>query len=119
MPFNGEKNIKEIVRIVEKPKPGTEPSAYAAHGAYALPPSIFEVAKKTKTGRDNELWLVDVINNSRKEGLILASLVDDVVYLDCGNPKEYLLSQLEYALAQNKYGKEFTHDIKKLLKKYK
>jgi UTP--glucose-1-phosphate uridylyltransferase len=107
----GEKEIKEIVRIAEKPTLGTEPSEYATHGAYILTPEIFTALDKTKPGKNNELWLSDVINNLKKDTPLLAKIITDGHYLDCGDPLSYLYSQIDYFLNYSSYQKK---DLEKL-----
>lgn len=94
----GEDRIKEVVRIAEKPAPGTEPSEYAAHGAYILTMDVFDSLDQTPIGKDGELWLSDILNHMKPTTGLLARLVDDATYLDCGNPLEYLKSQIKYTL---------------------
>ncbi|MBP9758913.1 UTP--glucose-1-phosphate uridylyltransferase [Candidatus Dojkabacteria bacterium] len=96
--IEGDSEVKEIVRIVEKPQPGTEPSSIATHGTYVLPPEIFEYFDETFIGKDGELWLTDLINNLNKKTGLLAKIIPDGIYLDCGNPIDYMLSQLEFVL---------------------
>ena len=102
----GEKEIKEILNIIEKPEPGKEPSSFAAHGAYILPPQIFSALDETKPGKNGELWLTDIINNMKKETGLLAKIIPDGHYLDCGAPLEYLFSQIDYFVNYSPYSKE-------------
>lgn len=94
-----EGDVKEIVRIVEKPQPGTEPSEYATHGAYVLTPQVFDALDETQPGANGELWLTDVLNKMMPKTGLLAKIIPDAHYLDCGNPIEYLFSQIDYALS--------------------
>ncbi len=99
--IRGEKEVMEILKIVEKPARGKAPSNFAVHGCYALPPTFFEYLKKTKRGRDGELWITDILNEMKKETGLFACLIPGGKYLDCGNPRDYLLSQIEYALHEH------------------
>lgn len=101
-----EKCLKKIISIVEKPAKGKEPSEYATHGAYVLPPEIFKALDKTKPGKGGELWLSDIINTYHKNGDILACLIEDGDYYDCGNPLAYLKSQIDFAAKYAPYSKE-------------
>lgn len=104
--IKGDKEVKEIVRIAEKPAFGTEPSSYATHGAYVLTPAVFKALDKTKTGRNGELWLSDIINNMKGETGLLAKIISDGHYLDCGDPLSYLYSQMDYFLNYSQYPKK-------------
>lgn len=94
--ISGDKEVKEIVKIVEKPKLGKEPSSYAAHGAYVFTPDVFKAVDKTLKGKGGELWLTDIISHMKDETGLLAKIIPDGHYLDCGTPEEYLHSQIEY-----------------------
>jgi UTP--glucose-1-phosphate uridylyltransferase len=111
----GEKEIKEIIQIIEKPEPGEEPSVYATHGAYVLTPEVFEALDQTKAGRNGELWLVDIINRMKEKTGLLAKIIPDGHYLDCGDPSEYLYSQIEYFINYTEFSKEVRSNIKKIL----
>ncbi|MBU0546233.1 UTP--glucose-1-phosphate uridylyltransferase [Patescibacteria group bacterium] len=117
-PHNGEKNIKKIVQIVEKPHPGTEPSSFATHGAYVLLPEIFDYFKQTKKGKDGELWLIDIINEMKEDTGLLACIIRDGIYLDCGNYPDYLNSQIAYSLFVNRHDKNIKKNFKKLIKQF-
>jgi len=52
----------QIEHIIEKPKPGSEPSKYAVAGVYVFRQSIFEALKKNKT---LDLAIQDLINSNR------------------------------------------------------
>ena len=99
----GEKEIAEIVNIVEKPEKGKEPSAFAAHGAYVLTPEIFAALDKTVPGKNGELWLTDIINKMKEKTGLLAKIIPDGHYLDCGDPLEYLYSQVDYFVNYTEY----------------
>lgn len=100
-PLAGEELVKEIKQIVEKPSPGTEPSAFAAHGAYILPPEVFDLIEHVPIGKNNELWLTDIINTLKQQTGLLARIIPNATYLDCGDPISYLEAQVAYALKFN------------------
>ena len=104
--IKGEKEIKDIVRIAEKPALGTEPSDYATHGAYILTSEVFKALDKTKPGKNGELWLSDIINNMKGETGLLAKIITDGHYLDCGDPLSYLYSQIDYFVNYSDYPKK-------------
>lgn len=111
--MDGETNVKEIVRIVEKPALGQEPSSFATHGAYILPMSVFDSLEATPAGKDGEVWLTDVLSTMMKRGeKFVARIIPDVLYLDCGNPLEYLKSQIDYTLNYTESGKELKDFIR-------
>ncbi len=103
--------IKVIEKIVEKPALGKEPSEYATHGAYVLTPDFFAALDKTKPGKRGELWLADILMNYKKQTDILACLINDGDYYDCGNPLVYLKSQIDFAIKHSEYSKEIKNFI--------
>ncbi|MFZ4631793.1 MAG: UTP--glucose-1-phosphate uridylyltransferase [Patescibacteria group bacterium] len=104
--LKGETEIKEIKNIIEKPAFGKAPSMYATHGAYVLTPAIFDALDKTKAGANGEIWLTDIINIMRKETGLLAKIISDGHYLDCGDPMQYLLSQVDYFINYSEFADE-------------
>lgn len=110
--FPGETNVKEILRIAEKSQDTENVSGYAAHGAYALTPEVFKALDRTSP-RDGELWLTDIVNNMQKETGLLAKIIEDGHYLDCGDPLSYLYSQVDYYLNYSKNAEEVRSYLKK------
>jgi UTP--glucose-1-phosphate uridylyltransferase len=105
--IEGESEIKEIVNIVEKPALGSEPSEYATHGAYVLTSEVFEALDKIPNeDGEKEIALVDVINIMKEKTGLLAKIIPDGHYLDCGNPLEYLYSQVDYYANYSEYSNE-------------
>ncbi len=112
-----EKNVYEIKNIVEKPNINQAPSNLALLGGYILPPEIFAVLKKTKTGKDGELWLVDAINTLQKKGVPLyACEIENGKYYDCGNKLEFIKATIDFALKHKEIGPELKKYINNLNK---
>ena len=110
-----EENIFKIKKIVEKPLPDEAPSNLATHGAYILPPKIFEIIRNLKPGRDGELWLVDAINELIKQDFpVYACEMKDANYYDTGNKLEYLKTVVEFALRHPDFNDEFKKYLKGL-----
>ncbi|MCP6718355.1 MAG: UTP--glucose-1-phosphate uridylyltransferase [Patescibacteria group bacterium] len=108
-----DENIFKIKRIVEKPKPEEAPSNLASHGAYILPPEIFDTIKNLKPGKGKEYWLPEAINELNKKGVpVYACEIENGKYYDTGNKLEYLKTVIEFALERS----EFSEDLKKYLK---
>src|SRR3989338_5515011 len=113
-----EGNVYKIKKIVEKPNPDEAPSNIATHGAYILPPEIFEALRKAGVGKGEELWLVDGINLLQKEGVPLyAVVIENGKYYDTGNKLEYMKTALELALAHPEVGEELKKYLKALMNK--
>jgi UTP--glucose-1-phosphate uridylyltransferase len=107
-------NIFKINQIVEKPKVGEAPSNLAAHGAYIMPPRLFEILEETSLGKDNELWLTDAITALAKEQDIYAVEIQNGKYYDTGNKLEYLKTVVEFGLKHpdlNGHFKQFLQEL--------
>lgn len=110
-----DESIFKIKKIVEKPLPDEAPSNLATHGAYLLPPEIFDVIRDLKPSKGGEVWLVDAINKLNKKGVpVYACEIKNGKYYDTGNKLEYLKTVLEFALSRPEFSKELKEHLKKL-----
>jgi len=110
-----EGNVFKIKKIVEKPLPEEAPSNLATHGAYILPPEIFNIIKNLKPGRNGETWLVDAINELIKRNFpVYGCEIKNAKYYDTGNKIEYLKTVVEFAIRHPKMGNEFKEYLKNL-----
>ncbi|MDD5145252.1 MAG: UTP--glucose-1-phosphate uridylyltransferase [Candidatus Pacebacteria bacterium] len=108
-------NVFKIKKIVEKPLPQEAPSNLATHGAYILPPEIFDIIRNLKPGRGGEIWLTDAINALILQGFpVFACEIKNAKYYDTGNKIEYLKTVVEFALRHQDFGKEFKKYLKDL-----
>lgn len=110
-----EGNVYKIKKIVEKPDPDEAPSNIATHGAYILPPEIFDALKRIKPGKGGEIWLVDAINLLQEEGVPLYAVeIENGKYYDTGNKLEYMKTIVELAIKHEEIGKDFSEFLKTL-----
>lgn len=109
-----EQNVHQIKRIVEKPTIEEAPSNLATHGAYILPPEIFELLEGTQLGKGGELWLVDAINKLMVNPGVLACEIQNGKYYDTGSKIEYLKAVVEFGLKHEELSEEFAEYLKKL-----
>jgi UTP--glucose-1-phosphate uridylyltransferase len=109
-----EQGVFKINKIVEKPQIGKAPSDLATHGAYIMPPRLFEILAETKTGKDGELWLVDAISRLASEQDIYAVEIQNGKYYDTGNKLEYLKAVVEFGLKHEELKKDFGDYIKRI-----
>lgn len=92
-------NVWRILKIYEKPRWQEAPSNLATHGAYILPPEIFEILKELKPGKGGELWLPDAIDGLIKTGYpVYACEIKNGKYYDTGNKLEYLKTVVEFSM---------------------
>ena len=113
-PVGKEKGVFKINKIVEKPKVGEAPSNLATHGAYIMPPRLFEILAETPTGKDGELWLTDAITKLAKEEDIYAVEIQNGKYYDTGNKLEYMKATVEFALKHPDLNGDFKEFLKNL-----
>ena len=102
-----EGNVFKINKIVEKPKPGEAPSNLATHGAYIMPPRLFDILEETALGKDGELWLTDAITKLAHEEDVYAVEIENGKYYDTGNKLEYLKTVVEFGLKHPELREEF------------
>ncbi|MFH1535731.1 MAG: UTP--glucose-1-phosphate uridylyltransferase [Patescibacteria group bacterium] len=108
-------NVYKIKSIVEKPNPEEAPSQIATHGAYILPPEIFEALRNVKPGRGGEIWLVDAINLLKEQGIpVYAVEIENGKYFDTGDKLEYLKTMVEFALGHPDVNGDFRKFLKEL-----
>lgn len=113
-----ENKIFKLKRIVEKPTPEEAPSNLATHGAYILPPEIFQALKEVKPGKGGEIWLVDGINKLQQDGVpVYACEIENGTYFDTGNKIEYMKTVVQFALKHKEINGEFREFLVELLKK--
>jgi UTP--glucose-1-phosphate uridylyltransferase len=110
-------NIHQILEIVEKPEPDKAPSNLATHGAYILPPETFSIIENLKPGKGGEIWLIDAINVLMKKGPVYACEIQNGKYYDASNKLGYLKANVEFALKNAAFKKEFAQFLKATVNK--
>ncbi|MFQ6049993.1 MAG: UTP--glucose-1-phosphate uridylyltransferase [Candidatus Paceibacterales bacterium] len=110
-----DEGVFKIKKIVEKPLPTEAPSNLATHGAYILPPEIFDIIRSLTPGKGEEIWLVDAINELIKRNFpVYACEIKNGKYYDTGNKLEHLKTVVEFALSHPEFSNEFKKYLKKL-----
>lgn len=103
-----------VTSIVEKPKPADAPSNLGVVGRYILTPRIFELIRKTGKGSGGEIQLTDAIAELLKYEKVRIYRAKGKRY-DCGNKLGYLEATVEYGLAHDDLGEEFSAYLKGLV----
>ena len=110
-----EGNVSKIKGIVEKPEPDAAPSNLATHGAYILPPEIFDALRKVQPGQGGEIWLVDAINLLKEQGVpVYAVEIENAKYYDTGNKLEYLKTVVDMGLKHPELNGSFKKYLREL-----
>lgn len=108
-------NVFKIERIVEKPDPNDAPSNLATHGAYILPPQIFDILREQKPAKDGEIYLAVAIDQLIKTGYpVYACEIENGRYYDTGNKLEYMKTIVELALKHPEIGDKFREFLKEV-----
>jgi UTP--glucose-1-phosphate uridylyltransferase len=110
----GDGHVLPIDGMVEKPKPGTEPSNLTILGRYILQPEIFEILAAQEKGAGGEIQLTDAMLALLERQPFYALKYDGRAF-DCGSKLGFLTANIAYALARPELAKAITAEIKKLL----
>lgn len=107
----GEGECAKIVKMVEKPPKGTEPSNLAIVGRYILPASIWKELEKTPPGAGDEIQLTDAIAALMDKETVEAYAMKGKSH-DCGSKLGYMKANVEYALRHPELAEEFKTFLK-------
>jgi|SRR5699024_2938629 len=108
-------NLYEVEKFVEKPEKGTAPSNLAIMGRYILTPDIFNFLKDQQYGSGGEIQLTDAIERLNKESKVFAYNFKGNRY-DVGDQIGFVKTNIDYALKNEKMGKEILDYIKDKIK---
>ena len=110
----GDGRVLPIDGMVEKPKPGTEPSNLTILGRYILQPEIFAILAAQEKGAGGEIQLTDAMLALLKRQPFYALRYEGRAF-DCGSKIGFLAANIAYALARPDLAKSVSAEIKKLL----
>jgi UTP--glucose-1-phosphate uridylyltransferase len=98
--------VSRIVRMIEKPSPGTTSSRLAVVGRYVLTPRIFHHLRTMPPGAGGEIQLTDGIVRLLDEETVLAYEFEGRRY-DCGSKLGYLEATVDFGLRHAEVGEAF------------
>ena len=110
----GDGRVLPIDGMVERPKPGTEPSNLTILGRYILQPEIFAILAGQEKGAGGEIQLTDAMLTLLKRQPFYALRYEGRAF-DCGSKLGFLSANIAYALARPDLAKAVSAEIKKLL----
>ena len=110
----GNGRVLPIDGMVEKPKPGTEPSNLTILGRYILQPEIFAILADQEKGAGGEIQLTDAMLTLLKRQPFHALRYEGRAF-DCGSKIGLLSANVAFALARPELAKAVSAEIKKLL----
>lgn len=109
--------INQITEVLEKQPANKAPSNMAQFGRFVLTRKVIKTAEDwvqaKKFGKDNELWLADLLNDLAKSEKIIAQPIEGK-WLTTGDPLRYMQTMVEYALARKDLSAAFTEYLKNL-----
>ena len=112
---NGSKGrMHEVVDMVEKPEPGTEPSDLAILGRYILAPAVFEELERAEPGTGKEIQLTDAIKRTVGKAPVVAYEFEGDYY-DTGTLPSYLRANLMLAMKREGLREELAPLLRELL----
>ncbi len=111
----GEDHVLPIDGMVEKPKPGTEPSNLTILGRYILQPEIFDFLAAQEKGAGGEIQLTDAMIGLLERQPFWALKYRGRAF-DCGSKVGFLTANIAYALARPDLAEAVATEIKKLLR---
>lgn len=104
-----------LKNIVEKPKIEDAPSNLTSYGRYLLTPEVFQYLDPKNTGLDGELWTVDAITKMAVDGAVYVEKTKGE-WVTTGDPKNYAVASLKWALSDKDSAKELKNFINKEVK---
>ena len=110
----GDGRVFPIDGMVEKPKPGTEPSNLTILGRYILQPEIFALLEGQERGAGGEIQITDAMLALLKQQPFYALKYEGRTF-DCGSKPGFLAANLAYALARPDLRDGLLAEIKKLV----
>ncbi|KAF7788232.1 UTP--glucose-1-phosphate uridylyltransferase [Pseudoalteromonas rubra] len=102
-----------INHMVEKPPVDKAPSNLAVVGRYVLSRNIWPLLERTPLGAGGEIQLTDAIDMLMESETVEAFHMSGRAH-DCGDKLGYLKAIVEYAMRDEKLGKDFSEFVKAL-----
>jgi UTP--glucose-1-phosphate uridylyltransferase len=109
--------IAPILRMVEKPKPGSTPSTLAVVGRYVLTPRIFHHLRTMPPGAGGEIQLTDGIARLLDEESVIAYRFEGRRY-DCGRKLGYLEATVDFGLKHPELAEDFASFLRERASSY-
>lgn len=83
----------------------------AQFGRFVFSYKVVETALQTNTGKDNELWVIDILNKMAQEGKKIIAQPIDGEWLTTGDPLRYLKATLKFVMRRD----DLKDDVKKFI----
>jgi UTP--glucose-1-phosphate uridylyltransferase len=107
-----------VRRMVEKPKPGTEPSRLVGYGRYLYHPEIFLALKSTRRAfKGKEFTQTEAINHLAASSRVTVRRFEGHI-LDVGTPRGYLQSFIEMGLARPEFREDLLDYLREVVRRH-
>ncbi len=107
----------EIEEACEKFPAEKAPSRMASFGRFVFSYDVLRKAKETPTGKDNELWVIDILNSLARSGEKVIAQPIEGEWCTTGDPLNYLKTSFKFALKRKDINGELKKYLLKQLKK--
>jgi UTP--glucose-1-phosphate uridylyltransferase len=111
---NSKGRLHEVIDMVEKPEPGTEPSDLAILGRYVLGPAVFAELDRAEPGAGHEIQLTDAVKRTLVAHPVVAYEFEGDYY-DTGTVPGYLRANLMLAMKREGLREELAPLLRELL----
>jgi UTP--glucose-1-phosphate uridylyltransferase len=91
------------------------PSDMAQFGRFVFSYDVIQAAKKAQTGKDGELWVIDILNSLVEEGKKVIAPPIEGEWLTTGDPLRYLKATFRFALQREDINGNLTEYLKKYI----
>lgn len=106
----------EMLDIIEKPEPGTEPSNFMGFARYVFDSAVFDEILKSKPRANGEYCITDVVQTMSRAGNGAACIFDGE-YFDCGSMAGYALANAYMGLINKDSAATVRSRLKELMAK--
>lgn len=97
---------------IEKVPVGQAPSNMAQFGRFVFSYDVVREAEKMNTGKDGELWVIDLLNSLAQQGRKVIAQPIDGEWLTTGDPLRYLQTTFKFAMQRDDLKDDLKHFIK-------
>lgn len=104
----------EIEAGYEKLPVSEAPSNMAQFGRFVFSYDVVREARKLNTGKDGELWIIDLLNALAQRGEKIIAQPIEGEWFTTGDPLRYLKTMVEFALQRKDIGEDFTAYLQSL-----
>ncbi|RAP77484.1 UTP--glucose-1-phosphate uridylyltransferase GalU [Paenibacillus montanisoli] len=111
-----ERNLIQVLSLVEKPPIHAAPSNYAIMGRYILRPEIFDILENQSVGAGGEIQLTDAIKQLNDFQAVLAYNFTGIRY-DVGDKLGYIKASIDFALQRDDLKADVWNYLKQIFEK--